>query len=157
MIWTSGHWFQLIRPQIDAPLFPRKVGKNRFSTDSATRLEITLILRKSGTIISYFCPIAGTKTFTSILLFLLLFVATHSMAQTSDLVRVAILETVDKEGNDDYAKEVLLRQTLTIAINRTQGYEGYNRVDMKQITGEHNFQRTGMVSDDYPKGYIDRI
>ncbi|MBR5469918.1 MAG: formylglycine-generating enzyme family protein [Paludibacteraceae bacterium] len=92
-----------------------------------------------------------TKTFTSILLFLLLFVATHSMAQTSDLVRVAILETVDKEGNVDYAKELLLRQTLTFAINRTQGYEGYNRVDMKQITGEHNFQRTGMVSDDQIK------
>ncbi|MBO5698856.1 MAG: hypothetical protein J6R79_02475, partial [Bacteroidaceae bacterium] len=43
-----------------------------------------------------------------------------------DLKRVAILETVDKEGNVDYAKELLLRQTLTFAIQRTSGYEGYN-------------------------------
>ena len=68
-----------------------------------------------------------------------------------DLKRVAILETVDKEGNVDYAKELLLRQTLTFAIQRTSGYEGYNRVDMKQITGEQNFQRTGMVSDEQIK------
>jgi len=68
-----------------------------------------------------------------------------------DLKRVAILETVDKEGNVDYAKELLLRQTLTFAIQRTSGYEGYNRVDMTQITGEQNFQRTGMVSDEQIK------
>ncbi|MBO7234016.1 MAG: SUMF1/EgtB/PvdO family nonheme iron enzyme, partial [Paludibacteraceae bacterium] len=68
-----------------------------------------------------------------------------------DPKRVAILETVDKEGNVDYAKELLLRQTLTFAIQRTSGYEGYNRVDMKQITGEQNFQRTGMVSDEQIK------
>ena len=93
-----------------------------------------------------------TKNLASILfLVLVLMLPIHSMAQTSDLVRVAILETVDKEGNVDYAKELLLRQTLTFAINRTQGYEGYNRVDMKQITGEQNFQRTGMVSDDQIK------
>ncbi|MBO5961187.1 MAG: SUMF1/EgtB/PvdO family nonheme iron enzyme [Paludibacteraceae bacterium] len=73
-----------------------------------------------------------------------------AMGQT-DLKRVAILETVDKEGNVDYAKELLLRQTLTFAIQRTSGYEGYNRVDMKQITGEQNFQRTGMVSDEQIK------
>lgn len=93
-----------------------------------------------------------TKNIVSILFFVLVFMLpAHSMAQTNELVRVAILETVDKEGNVDYAKELLLRQTLTFAINRTQGYEGYNRVDMKQITGEQNFQRTGMVSDDQIK------
>lgn len=93
-----------------------------------------------------------TKNIASILFFVLVFMLpAHSMAQTNELIRVAILETVDKEGNVDYAKELLLRQTLTFAINRTQGYEGYNRVDMKQITGEQNFQRTGMVSDDQIK------
>ena len=93
-----------------------------------------------------------TKNIASILFFVLvLMLPTQLLAQTNELVRVAILETVDKEGNVDYAKELLLRQTLTFAINRTQGYEGYNRVDMKQITGEQNFQRTGMVSDDQIK------
>ena len=93
-----------------------------------------------------------TKNIVSILFFVLVFMLpTQLLAQTNELVRVAILETVDKEGNVDYAKELLLRQTLTFAINRTQGYEGYNRVDMKQITGEQNFQRTGMVSDEQIK------
>ena len=93
-----------------------------------------------------------TKNIVSILFFVLvLMLPTQLLAQTNELVRVAILETVDKEGNVDYAKELLLRQTLTFAINRTQGYEGYNRVDMEQITGEQNFQRTGMVSDEQIK------
>jgi len=61
--------------------------------------------------------------------------------------RIAILETVDKSGSVNYGTKLLLRQSITYAITQTPGYEGYNRVDMAQILGEHEFQRTGYVSD----------
>jgi formylglycine-generating enzyme required for sulfatase activity len=61
--------------------------------------------------------------------------------------RIAILETVDKAGNISYGTKILLRQSITYAITKTPGYEGYNRVDMAQMLGEHEFQRTGYVSD----------
>ena len=67
------------------------------------------------------------------------------MAQNTK--KVAILETVDKENKVEYGVELQLRGYLTDAINRTPGYEGYDRVDMSSILGEHNFQRTGYVSD----------
>jgi formylglycine-generating enzyme required for sulfatase activity len=62
--------------------------------------------------------------------------------------KVAILETVDKEGTVPYGIRLQLRSYLTYAISCTPGYEGYDRVDMSQIMGEQNFQRTGMVSDE---------
>lgn len=65
--------------------------------------------------------------------------------------KVAILETVDKEGNISYAHKLMLRSNLAKAITRTPGYEAYDRTDMDAIMGEHNFQRTGMVSDDQIK------
>lgn len=61
--------------------------------------------------------------------------------------KVAILEIVDKNDNVDYGVKLQLRAFLTYAINRTPGYEGYDRVDVSSIIGEHNFQRTGLVSD----------
>ena len=77
-------------------------------------------------------------------LLLLAFAAFTASAQK----KVAILETVDKEGNVPYAVRLMLRTNLTYAISNTPGYEGYDRVDMASIMGEQNFQRTGMVSDD---------
>ena len=62
--------------------------------------------------------------------------------------RVAILETVDKFDQVEYGKEFQLRAYITDAVNKTSGYEGYDRVDMSQISKEHDFQRTGMVSDE---------
>ena len=85
------------------------------------------------------------------LLILLLSALSLTAFSQTETKRIAILETVDKEGNVDYPKELLLRQTLTFAIQRTSGYEGFNRVDMSAITGEQNFQRTGMVSNDQIK------
>lgn len=64
-----------------------------------------------------------------------------------EIKKVAILETVDKEGKMPYRVKFMIRSNLTFAINRAEGYEGLDRVDMAQITGEQNFQRTGMVSD----------
>lgn len=68
-----------------------------------------------------------------------------------DAKKVAILETVDKAQNVPYGVKLQLRSSLTYAISRTPGYEGYDRVDVASITGEHNFQRTGMVSDEQIK------
>ena len=75
----------------------------------------------------------------------MLMLSAFVMAQNTK--KVAILETVDKENRVEYGVELQLRGYLTDAINRTPGYEGYDRVDMASIMGEHNFQRTGYVSD----------
>lgn len=62
--------------------------------------------------------------------------------------KVAILETVDKEGNIAYGVKLLVRSNLALAITNTPGYEGYDRVDVASIMGEQDFQRTGMVNDE---------
>lgn len=82
----------------------------------------------------------------SFILLLTSFVAAQAQQQ-ADIKRVAILETVDKLGNVPYLKKLMFRSNLTSAITNTAGYEGYDRVDLMQITGEQDFQRTGMVSD----------
>ena len=78
--------------------------------------------------------------FTALIMF-------SALAMAQNAKKVAILETVDKENKVEYGVELQLRGYLTDAINRTPGYEGYDRVNMAQIIGEHNFQRTGYVSD----------
>lgn len=81
----------------------------------------------------------------SLLIMLLL---AFAMAATAQNKKIAILETVDKKGNVPYGVCLQLRSSLTYAISSTPGYEGYDRVDMASIMGEHDFQRTGMVSDE---------
>jgi len=76
---------------------------------------------------------------------LLAMLSVFAMAQNAK--KVAILETVDKENKVSYGVKLQLRSSLTYAISSTPGYEGYDRVDMSSILGEHNFQRTGYVSD----------
>lgn len=83
------------------------------------------------------------KLFTLAIMFLAL--TTAAFAQNK---KVAILETLDREGNVPYGVKLQLRSSLTYAISNTSGYEGYDRVDMGEIMGEQDFQRTGMVSDD---------
>ena len=72
-------------------------------------------------------------------------------AQVVKTKKVAILEVVDREGTIGYGVKLQLRASLTSAITQTPGYEGYDRVDMAAIFGEHDFQRTGVVSDDQIK------
>ena len=67
--------------------------------------------------------------------------------QTNPTKRVAILETVDKEGKISYGIKLMIRSQLSAAITNTPGYEAYDRVDISSIMAEHNFQRTGLVSD----------
>lgn len=71
--------------------------------------------------------------------------------EDSKTKKVAILETVDKEDVVSYGVKLMVRSSLSEAITATEGYEGYDRVDMSSIMGEQTFQRTGMVSDDQIK------
>ena len=85
------------------------------------------------------------------LLILLLSALSLTVFAQTDVKKVAILETVDKMGNVPYGVLLQVRSSLTYAISSNAGYEGYDRVDMAAITGEQNFQRTGMVSDEQIK------
>lgn len=85
------------------------------------------------------------------LLIILLSVFSLSVYAQTNVKKVAILETVDKMGNVPYGVLLQVRSSLTYAISSNAGYEGYDRVDMAAITGEQNFQRTGMVSDEQIK------
>ena len=86
------------------------------------------------------------KCFLTMILF---FAAFSMMAQ--NVKKVAILETVDKENKVDYVHELMLRANLTKAITNTPGYEAYDRTDIDQVMSEHDFQRTGMVSEEQIK------
>lgn len=71
-----------------------------------------------------------------------------AMAATAQTKRIAILETIDKEDKVPYAIEVMVRSNLTKVISNTEGYEGYDRVNISQIMDEHEFERTGLVNED---------
>lgn len=77
--------------------------------------------------------------------------AISSVFGFADVVKVAILEPVDRDGSVAYAHKLMLRSNLAKAIANTPGYEAYDRADMDAIMSEQNFQRTGMVSDDQIK------
>lgn len=81
------------------------------------------------------------------LFFFFLFCLSMTAVAQNQINRVAILEVVDKLGTVSYLKLLQFRSNLTTAITNTEGYEGYDRADLKQIIGEQNFQRTGLVSD----------
>lgn len=72
-------------------------------------------------------------------------------AQESKTIKIAILETIDKANEVEYAKRLLVRSTLAKAITATPGFEAYDRVDLNSIFGEQDFQRTGNVSNDQIK------
>lgn len=80
------------------------------------------------------------------IVFILLSLSVTIQAQTTTK-RVAILETVDKEGKVPYGVELMVRSKLCDFITATPGYEGFDRVDLSSIVGEHEFQRSGLVSE----------
>lgn len=79
------------------------------------------------------------------LLLCLVLTTLFSYAQTTK--KVAILEVVDKEGMLTYSQKVLLRSTMARAIANREGYEAYDRTDVDAIMSEHEFQRSGLVSE----------
>lgn len=80
------------------------------------------------------------------LLFILL--SALSLTAFAQTKKVAILEVVDREGKLNYGYKMMLRSNLALAITNTVGYEAYDRTDMDAIMSEHDFQRTGLVSED---------
>ena len=68
-------------------------------------------------------------------------------AQNDEVKKVAILKVVDEYNAVSPGVKLNLRQTLTVAINEMDGYEGYTRVNLSAITDEHAFERSGYVSD----------
>ena len=69
-----------------------------------------------------------------------------TFAQTTK--KVAIPEVVDREGRLSYSQKLLLRSNMARAVSNTTGYEAYDRSDVDVIMSEHDFQRTGLVSND---------
>lgn len=82
------------------------------------------------------------KIFT---LFCLLYIFTPLFGQDAALKKVAILEIVDKDGTVTYGVKLKIRSELGTAINNTEGFEAYDRVDIASIMNEQEFQRTGLV------------
>lgn len=74
-----------------------------------------------------------------------------ALSAASQVKKVAILETIDKEGSISYGVKLMVRSKLAKAISKAPGYEGYDRVNMSQIMGEQDFQRTGMVNEEQIK------
>ncbi len=60
---------------------------------------------------------------------------------------VAIAEVVDKEDKVSYPIELMVRSALTETITNKQGYIAFDRVDIQSVLEEHDFQRTGLVSE----------
>lgn len=85
------------------------------------------------------------------LLFILLSALSLTAFANTAVKVVAILPTVDVEGNVGYGVKFQLRASLTYAINMTSGYMGVDRVDMSSIMNEQSFQRTGAVNNDQIK------
>ena len=79
------------------------------------------------------------------LLACLLLSTVMTFAQTK---KVAILEVVDREGRMTYSQKMMLRANMARAVANTTGYEAYDRSDIDAIMSEHEFQRTGLVSND---------
>lgn len=83
--------------------------------------------------------------------FFLLLTLLMSAGMYAEVKRIAVLETVDKEGRVSYTNELILRESLVKVITNTPGYEAFNRTDVDAIMSEHSFQRTGLVSNDQIK------
>ena len=62
--------------------------------------------------------------------------------------KVAILEVVDREDKLSYFQKLMLRTLLAEEVNKAKGFEAYDRTNINAILGEHNFQRSGLVSEE---------
>lgn len=80
-------------------------------------------------------------------IFLFCLLMMTAMIYADDVKRVAILEVVDREGKLSYGQKLMLRSNLARAVTNTKGFEAYDRTDMDAIFSEHDFQRSGNVSD----------
>lgn len=89
--------------------------------------------------------------FKRLLNFVIFAMMVFVVSSAQEVKKIAILETVDKEENVKYGVELTVRAQMTKAITEIEGYEAFDRVSLSQLMGEHNFQRTGYVSDEQIK------
>lgn len=82
--------------------------------------------------------------------FLLLLCAISIFAQNQ---KIALLEPREGEESSSITgmEKAMVRGELRKAIVKIPGYEAITRADIDQMMKEHDFQRTGMVSDDQIK------
>ena len=85
------------------------------------------------------------------LFFLVCVLMSAMLTFAQEKTKVAILEVVDREGKLAYNQKLVLRSNMARAVANTEGYEAYDRSDVDVIMSEHDFQRTGLVSDDQIK------
>ena len=79
---------------------------------------------------------------------LLFFMAACSMIGYCQAIKsVAILEVVDRPNQLEYGQKLMIRSGLCRAITNTKGFEAFDRTDIDAIMSEHDFQRTGLVSE----------
>ncbi len=74
-----------------------------------------------------------------------------SLMAFSQAKTVAITDIVDRTSKLTYEQKLMLRSALAKAVTNMPGYEAYDRSDMDILLSEHEFQRTGYVSDDQIK------
>lgn len=70
-----------------------------------------------------------------------------ALSVTAQSIRVAILETVDHEGKVPYGVKLMLRTNLTHAISSTEGFEGYDQIDLSTLVGVKDFAQNGTITD----------
>lgn len=75
-----------------------------------------------------------------------LLLSTPLFAQTAK--RVAILDVVNRDGAINYGVKTMVLGSLEYAVNDMPGYEAYDRTNLESIMNEHNFQRSGNVSEE---------
>lgn len=91
------------------------------------------------------------KSYTHIMLLTCCLTLGVTVTRAAEVAKVAILETIDKTNEVKYGERLLVRSSLARAVTATPGFEAYDRVDLEAIFGEHDFQRTGLVSADQIK------
>ena len=74
-----------------------------------------------------------------------------SQNASQEVKKVAILPVVDLDGVFYGGQKMAVGDDIARAVDNTPGYEAYDRVDLRAIFGEHDFQRSGYVSDDQIK------
>lgn len=68
--------------------------------------------------------------------------------QSKEPVRIAVMQPVDRSGDVPNGLEMIMQSQFVQALTTNPDYEPYERMDIGSIMQEHEFQRTGLVSED---------
>ena len=70
-----------------------------------------------------------------------------SLCTCAQTKKVAVWETKCSDGSASAMQMLIVRGGMETAVSNAPGYVGFNRTDFDAILREHNFQRSGAVSD----------